>query len=101
MDVQVRRARPLETNTRLNCAARKKDRKDVEMKVKVEEVMTRDVKSCAPDTDLAAAVKMMWDNDCGALPVVDERDRAVGMITDRDSRNHKMELRNFDECRWG
>ena len=27
---------------------------------------------------------MMWDNDCGALPVVDERDRAVRMITDRD-----------------
>ena len=54
------------------------------MRVKVEEVMTRDVKSCAPDTDLAAAAKMMWDNDCGALPVVDGGDRSVGMITDRD-----------------
>ena len=27
---------------------------------------------------------MMWDCDCGVVPVVDESHRVVGMITDRD-----------------
>ena len=84
MDVQVRRDRSPKTDTGQNRALRKKSGKEVEMKVKVEELMTRDVKYCGPDTNLAAAAQMMWDNDCGALPVVGDRDVAVGMITDRD-----------------
>ncbi|MCG3161222.1 MAG: Inosine-5'-monophosphate dehydrogenase [Acidobacteria bacterium] len=54
------------------------------MKVKVERLMTPNAKFCATDTDLASAAVMMWDNDCGALPIVDEHERVVGMITDRD-----------------
>jgi hypothetical protein len=54
MDIQVRRDRPLETGSRPNRASRKKSRIEAEMKVKVEEAMKRDIKSCAPDTDLAA-----------------------------------------------
>jgi CBS domain-containing protein len=50
----------------------------------VEEIMTRDVVCCGPDTNLAAAAKMMWDTDCGALPVLNARGEVVGMITDRD-----------------
>ncbi len=46
--------------------------------------MVTEVKSCRPGTDLATAAKIMWDNDCGALPVVDEKSKVVGMITDRD-----------------
>ena len=26
----------------------------------------------------------MWDNDCGALPVLDEKGAPVGIVTDRD-----------------
>jgi CBS domain-containing protein len=26
----------------------------------------------------------MWDNDCGCVPVVDQKRRVVGIITDRD-----------------
>jgi CBS domain-containing protein len=48
------------------------------------DLLTSSVKSCSPDTDLAAAAKMMWDGDCGAVPVVDEDRHVVGMITDRD-----------------
>lgn len=50
----------------------------------LQDVLTPRVKSCHPETDLAAAVKMMWDGDCGAVPVVDTDRRVVGMITDRD-----------------
>lgn len=36
------------------------------------------------DMNLALAAKMMWDSDCGVLPVVNEEGRVIGMITDRD-----------------
>jgi len=52
--------------------------------MKVKELMTTDVKRCSPETNLAAAARIMWEGDCGAVPVTDERDRVVGVITDRD-----------------
>jgi CBS domain-containing protein len=52
--------------------------------MKVAEVMTRNVQSCTPETNLAAAAMQMWNGDCGALPVVDDDGRVLGMITDRD-----------------
>jgi CBS domain-containing protein len=54
------------------------------MKVKVEKLMTRNVACCRVDDSLAAAAKLMWDCDCGAVPVVGGDGRVVGMITDRD-----------------
>ena len=51
--------------------------------MKVKDVMTKEVETCAPETDLAAAAKSMWMRDCGVLPVVAE-DIVVGMITGRD-----------------
>ena len=50
----------------------------------VREIMTPDVRTCAPDNDLAAAAKTMWDRDCGFLPVVDRHGTVAGVITDRD-----------------
>ena len=52
--------------------------------MKVKELMTTDVKRCSPETNLAAAARIMWEGDCGAVPVTDERDRVIGVITDRD-----------------
>lgn len=52
--------------------------------MKVQEVMTRNVKSCQPDSNVEQAATLMWDYDCGALPVVDKENRVMGMITDRD-----------------
>jgi CBS domain-containing protein len=52
--------------------------------MKVQDIMTKSVRFCRVDTDLAVASRMMWDHDCGVLPVVDYRQRVVGMITDRD-----------------
>ena len=52
--------------------------------MKVQEVMTQDVKACFPDTNLAAAAALMWQNDSGILPVVINGGHAVGVITDRD-----------------
>jgi CBS domain-containing protein len=52
--------------------------------MKVQEVMTSDVKTCRPEVSLAEAATLMWDGDCGVIPVVDETGRALGLITDRD-----------------
>lgn len=52
--------------------------------MRVKDVMTSDVKHCSLDTNLAAAAKIMWEGDCGAVPVTDDQGKVVGMITDRD-----------------
>jgi CBS domain-containing protein len=52
--------------------------------MKVRELMTSDVRTCRPETNLAEAVKDMWEADCGALPVVNDEGRVTGIITDRD-----------------
>src|SRR5262245_29902112 len=52
--------------------------------MRVKDLQTSDVYSCSPDTNLAAAAQIMWDHDCGVVPVVDEQRGLLGMITDRD-----------------
>ena len=52
--------------------------------MKVKELMSTDVKSCREETDLATVVRMMWDGDCGIVPVVDDQLHVTGVVTDRD-----------------
>jgi CBS domain-containing protein len=52
--------------------------------MKVQDVMTSNVKACRPEVNLAAAAGLMWDNNCGTLPVLDDVGKVIGMITDRD-----------------
>ena len=52
--------------------------------MKVSELMTPDLVVCDPDTNLAEAAKLMWDRDCGILPIVDQMGHVAGLITDRD-----------------
>ena len=52
--------------------------------MKVREIMTSDVTTCRPETNLAEVVKLMWEQDCGVLPVVTADGKVSGMITDRD-----------------
>jgi CBS domain-containing protein len=46
--------------------------------------MTRGVWSCSVHDSLREAAKIMWDRDCGCVPVIDDGERVVGMLTDRD-----------------
>jgi CBS domain-containing protein len=50
----------------------------------VKELAETDVKAITPDADLATAAKLMWEGDCGAVPVIDGDRKVIGMITDRD-----------------
>ena len=49
----------------------------------VENVMTKQVATCNAETNLAEAIALMWENDCGALPVVAADGKLAGIVTDR------------------
>ncbi|SEU23113.1 CBS domain-containing protein [Stigmatella erecta] len=48
------------------------------------EIMTRGVKTLRRDSALREVAQLMKDEDCGAVPIVDERGALVGIVTDRD-----------------
>jgi CBS domain-containing protein len=52
--------------------------------MRVNRLMTRDVRTCRAEETLADAARLMWDSDVGALPVVDAEGRVVAVVTDRD-----------------
>ncbi len=52
--------------------------------MKVEQVMNRQVHTCRADQTLNQAVHVFWEKDCGAAPVVDNDNKLIGMLTDRD-----------------
>jgi CBS domain-containing protein len=52
--------------------------------MKIETLMTRPVRACAPTDTLDTAAHLMWEGDCGIVPVVDADGRPVGVLTDRD-----------------
>jgi CBS domain-containing protein len=51
--------------------------------MKIAEIMTRDVQTVTPDTDLVTVAKHMKELNVGVIPVV-EGQTLVGLITDRD-----------------
>lgn len=52
--------------------------------MKVQDVMSGEVRTCRPETNLAEVATLMWQYDCGALPVVTNENKVIGMVTDRD-----------------
>jgi CBS domain-containing protein len=71
--------------------------------MKVQDIASRGVATCEPNTDLAAVGGLMWAHGCGIVPVVDPLLNLVGVLTDRDicialtTRGHRAhELRAAD-----
>lgn len=52
--------------------------------MKVKDIMSRNVRSCGPEANLATAATLMWEGDCGVIPVLEDGRRVKGVITDRD-----------------
>ncbi|MBI4375054.1 MAG: CBS domain-containing protein [Elusimicrobia bacterium] len=55
-------------------------------KPKVKDIMTEDPACCTPETRLQDVARMMVEEDCGEIPVVESEQskKPVGVITDRD-----------------
>ena len=52
--------------------------------MKTKNLMSSPAVTVHPHDRLAHAAALMWQHDCGALPVVDKEGRAGAMLTDRD-----------------
>lgn len=52
--------------------------------MKIGDLMTKEVLCIGPYESLNQAAHLLWEGDCGCLPVVDENRRVIGVITDRD-----------------
>lgn len=52
--------------------------------MKVQDVMTQVVASCHPWTNLSEVAMMMWNHDCGLIPVISDQGTVTSVITDRD-----------------
>jgi len=52
--------------------------------MKVRDVMTEPAVCCNTDTNVGAAVELLWSRNCGMLPVVGPDNRLMGVVTDRD-----------------
>ena len=52
--------------------------------MKVKEVMTATPYYCQPETNLGSATELMWNANCGFLPVESTEGKIVGVVTDRD-----------------
>jgi CBS domain-containing protein len=52
--------------------------------LRVERLMTSKPAACGPGATLADAARIMWEDDCGCVPVVDGEGHLIGIVTDRD-----------------
>ncbi len=53
--------------------------------MRIKSVMTKDVATCKPDDRMSTAYRVMWERDCGIVPVVHaDSGRLEGIVTDRD-----------------
>lgn len=48
------------------------------------DIMTPDPACCRSTTPLDQVARLMEQNDCGEIPVIDIEDRPIGVVTDRD-----------------
>jgi len=52
--------------------------------MQLQEVMSHPVVTCPVDCTADVPARLMWEFDCGVIPLVDQEGRVAGIITDRD-----------------
>ena len=52
--------------------------------MRVQDLMSHPPVTCHVNDPLNLAAHLLWDHDCGVLPVVTDEGKIAGMITDRD-----------------
>jgi CBS domain-containing protein len=68
--------------------------------MKISDLMCRDVSSCTPQQGLNVAAQIMFEEDCGCVPITDGAGHVCGMITDRDVCVHAYATgRTLQECK--
>ena len=67
--------------------------------MKAMDVMVRDVVTVSPDDDVAVAIQLLADYDISALPVVDDDENVVGVISEADLL-HREEIGTEKQRPW-
>ena len=54
--------------------------------MQAQDIMTAKPACCTPDDSVTEAARLMTENDCGCVPVVEDQEsrKLVGVVTDRD-----------------
>ena len=52
--------------------------------MQVEQIMNQPAVACSVHDTLNTAAQLMWEHDSGAIPVMGNDDRVIGIVTDRD-----------------
>jgi CBS domain-containing protein len=52
--------------------------------MRVQDIMISKPLSCAPQSNLAEVAQLMWQGDCGIVPITDSAGKLLGVVTDRD-----------------
>jgi CBS domain-containing protein len=52
--------------------------------MRVEQLMSRNIHTCDAGEGLNRVAQLMWEHDCGCIPIVDADGRLIGVVTDRD-----------------
>lgn len=52
--------------------------------MKVQDAMMGTPIFCSPETNLGSAIELLWGRNCGILPIVDAKQKVIGVVTDRD-----------------
>jgi CBS domain-containing protein len=50
----------------------------------IKDLMSQPVVTCAATDHLDIPARLMWEYDCGVIPVVNDEGRLCGIVTDRD-----------------
>jgi CBS domain-containing protein len=53
--------------------------------MKASEIMSKEVVTCHVGDSVNRAAQLMWEHRCGCVPVLDDNERVVGILTDRDA----------------
>jgi len=62
--------------------------------MQVRDIMAVSVSCCDAQTNLEQVARIMWNADCGSIPITDKEGHPLGIVTDRDiamacALNHK------------
>lgn len=58
--------------------------------MKCKDIMTKYIKMCNTECSIKDATQIMQDLNCGAVPIVNENQEPIGMVTDRDIALHTI-----------
>jgi CBS domain-containing protein len=52
--------------------------------MRIKDIMSQPTVTCPTSAALDAAARLMWEFDCGMIPIVGDDGRLAGLVTDRD-----------------